>query len=476
MGDRKHAMDLYNAGVMAANDKSKSINATTAYQLFVSACQADPLFGQAWYHTGNANSDLNMLPASVACYRRALECENEPKAKAKILCNIGWRLHCLGQTAEAFQATMEALQLDEDLAYAWLNLSLIHGIMENTRTSVDCARKAYDLLPSDTTVGMALSFALLFDRQFEEAFRQFECRFQYRLHSFLHYPYPRWTGESDATVFLVADQGLGDTLSFARFVEQAAGKCKFLHLCVQPELMRLFQHAFRTTQNINLIPMGTSTFPLADYWTTFVSLPFALKLTTQQIRDAKDIELPIYTHPAGKTWKIPDRQLHIGISWAGSPLNDIDKHRNIPVTQFLELFRVPGIQLYGLQVGEKAKELHDNGCAAVIKDLSPYIRDVTDTVSLLQELDLIITCESALGHIAAAASKECWIPYSYCGRDYRIGMTGEDRLWTPKHRIFRQGNAMQWGPVFENIAGALEKRLRPARAEPQRPRLVEKAR
>lgn len=476
MGDRKHALDLYNAGVQAINDKTHAINPTTAYQLFVSACQADPLFGDAWYHIGNANSDLQMLHASVACYRRALECENEPKAKAKILCNIGWRLHCLGQTTEAFQATMDALKLDEDLAYAWLNLSLIHGTMDNTTTGVDCARKAYKLLPGDSTVEMALAFALAFNRQFSEAFKHFEIRFKYRLHSFLHYPYPRWAGEKDATIFLVADQGLGDTISFARFVERTADRSKFVHLCIQPELMRWFQHAFRHLSNTNLIPMGTSTFPPADYWTTFMSLPFALKLTNAEIRNQLDIDVPIYSHPAGKTWKLPDRKLHIGIAWAGSPLNDIDKHRNIPVTQFLELCRVPGIQLYGLQVSDKTKELHDQGCAAAIKDLAPYIRDVTDTVSLMQELDLVITCESALGHIAAAAGKECWIPYSYCGKDYRIGATGDDRLWTPKHRIFPQGKDMQWGPVFEKIVAALAERLRPKQTEPVRPRLVEAAR
>ena len=149
----------------------------------------------------------------------------------------------------------------------------------------------------------------------------------------------------------------------------------------------------------------------------------------------------------------------MGIAWAGSPLNDLDRHRNIPLQHFAELYRVPGVQLYSLQVGDKAKELHDLGYAPIIRDLTPYIRAVADTMAILQHLDLVITCESALGHICAAAGKECWVPYSRLGKDYRIGCLGEDRLWTPRHRIFNQGMDCAWEPVFKEISKALAEKI-----------------
>ena len=135
--------------------------------------------------------------------------------------------------------------------------------------------------------------------------------------------------------------------------------------------------------------------------------------------------------------------------------NMIDKHRNIPVEYFFELLRVPGVQLYSLQVDQRKTMLHEAGGAGLVRDLSGYIRDVVDTWGLLRDLDLVITCESALGHIAAAAGKECWVPYSHLGRDYRIGLDGIDRLWTPNHFIWPQGPSMRWDRAFDDMAAAL---------------------
>lgn len=455
MGDRSHATMLYNTGVEAANNKQYPGNASHAYQSFVSACYADPTWWMPFYQTGNNNSDLDHLPAAIACWRRAIEAGIDPADEAKVYSNLAWRLHTVGKTDEAWEYAVKATETDPTLAYGWLNLALLCGSRDQSAEAVKYAQKAFDLLPTDPIMEMALSFALLFNRQFAEGLKHFECRFKYKLHNFLSYPYPRWNGEPDKTIFLVADQGLGDTLSYARFVEAASKRARYIHACVQPSLMRLFQHAFAHLPNVNLLPLP-SHFPAADHWSTFVSLPYALGLTDEQIRNAPNIAVPVFSLP--KNWKVPDRKLHIGIAWRGSQLNDINMHRSIPVTRFLDLYKVPGIQLYSLQVDDSRNQMHDQGCAALIKDLSGYVSDVTDTVSLLKELDLVVTCESALGHICVAAGKEAWVPYSYGGRDYRLGLTGEDQLWS-KHRIFRQGIDQDWEPVFENIVEALRERV-----------------
>jgi hypothetical protein len=192
-------------------------------------------------------------------------------------------------------------------------------------------------------------------------------------------------------------------------------------------------------------------------WSTFVSLPYALGLSDAEIIGAPNIDMP--RPPMSTAWKVPDRKFHIGIAWAGSPLNDIDKHRNIPIHHFVELYRVPGIQLYSLQVDAKKTDLNLWGFAPLIRDLSGFCRDVADSCSILQELDLVVSVESALGHICSMADQECWVPYSYLGRDYRIGSNGTARLWTPKHRIFQQSDDMRWEPVFERIVEALREKV-----------------
>lgn len=459
MGDRPTAVQLYNAAVASVNDKTNPKGANNGFQLFSSACYADPTYWLPFYQAGNNDSDLSLVEAAVACYRRALECDiPDQTERAKTMCNIGWCLHRAGETREALEWSQKAVDLDPTLAYAWMNLSLIHGILGDQRASVTCADRAYALEPANAIVGMAAAFAYLFDGQYQKGLRHFEARYPYRLTNFLLYPYPKWTGERDKTVFLVADQGLGDTLSYSRFVATAAERCKYVHVSIPSELLRLFNHAFAHLPNVNVVPQAGISFPQADAWTTFVSLPFALGLTDQEIRNAPAIDYPVYETPAN--WKVPDRLLHVGIAWAGSTQNDINKYRSIPVQQFLDLYRAPGVQLYSLQAGERAKDLHDAGAAPVIRDLSGYLVDVVATLDILRDLDLVVCCESALGHIAGLAGKEVWIPYSFLGRDYRLGPRGERILWYKKHRTFNQGPGQDWASVFDEIVRALRRRVR----------------
>lgn len=461
MGDRASAVEFFNCGVSASNDKTYATNIAHAYQQFMSACYADPSWWMAFYQAGNNAFDLKFFKAAAALQRRALECEHPKEERGKILSNLGMILYELGEIEEAQIVSAEATLLDGSLVSAWQNLACIAGLQNQPERAVEYARLAFEKANDHEKIlsEALLAFSLLFNRQYAEGFKHFEIRFRWRLHNFLSYPYEKgaWKGEPDTTIFLVADQGLGDTLSFARFVPLAAKRAKYIHACVQPELMRLFQHAFVDLPNVNLMP-SPSPFPPADRWSTFVSLPFALGLTDDEIRNTPQITVPRFSLPS--TWKVADRKLHIGIAWSGSKLNDIDKFRNIPVEQFVDLYRVPGVQLYGLQVDGAKEDLHQRGCAPLIRDLSGFISDVTSTISLLQHLDMVITCESALGHVCSAINKPCWIPYSSMGHDYRIGHGGEDVLWSPHHRIFKQDlSEKTWAPVFDRIVEALREKI-----------------
>jgi tetratricopeptide (TPR) repeat protein len=464
MGNRAHATKLIQQAEIAAADKSKAGNIDHAYQLYASACFADPLWGHAFYANGCNAVDLDRPHAAVALFRRSLEADSHtPTEKAHLLTNLAWALMKIGGQREAIEHLHAALKIDAKLSLPYMHLGLCHTTLGQTDLAVGYAQKCFDLADRNNGEAMALAefqlaFALLFDGQYAAGLKAFEARFPARLPNFLLYPYPKWKGEHGKTLFLVADQGLGDTLSYARFVEQASHRCRYVHMCVQSELRRVFEHAFRHLQNLNFLP-SPSNFPGdADAWSTFVSLPFALGLTDDEIKQAPNIDMP--RPPMSNQWKVPDRKFHIGIAWAGSPMNEIDKHRNIPIHHFMELYRVPGIQLYSLQVDQKKADLNLWGFAPLVRDLSGYIRDVADTCSILPELDLVISVESALGHICSMAHKECWIPYSYLGRDYRLGADEKsDRLWTPKHRVFQQSDDMRWEPVFERIVEALKEKV-----------------
>jgi hypothetical protein len=154
-----------------------------------------------------------------------------------------------------------------------------------------------------------------------------------------------------------------------------------------------------------------------------------------------------------------DRKLHIGIQWKGSPDNEIDKHRSIDPRYFLDLYRVPGIQLYSFQVGPFSQEMNAIGGGVLVKDLSPYISDVGDTFAFLRELDMCICIESSLAHMASTCDVETWIPYSWSGRDYRIGWNGKKIIWSPKHRTFNMTEGGSWQAVFDEIVEALKEKV-----------------
>lgn len=456
MGDRQAAVSFYNQAIVAVNAKENPDHLKHAYQLFSSACMADPLWGEAYYQSGNNNSDLDCLQAAIACWRRALQCDQPPAMRAKTLSNLGWRLHCLGQTMEALSVINESIALDPNNALTWVNLSCIHQVLGNGPEGLSASENAYALAPSDPIVETSHAFGNLYARKLAVGLKHFEARFAYKLKSYLQFPYPKWEGQEGGTIFLDADQGLGDTLSFSRFVPLASKRAKYIHACVQPELHRLFLHAFVGLPNVNVVPKPSGFLP-ADYWSTFVSLPFALGLNDEEIRSTPGIEAPRGHIPIN--WKVPDRKLHVGIAWAGSDLNNINVHRSIPVEQFFDLCAVPGVQLYALQVDHRRQQMYDRGGSPLIVDLARYVHDVVDTIAMVDKLDLVICCESALGHIAAVADKECWIPYSHLGLDYRLGSRGDDCFWYPKHRIFKQGLDCRWQPVFNEIVEALKERV-----------------
>src|SRR5271166_1925686 len=456
MGDRAAAVKFFNTALSAVNETGNPNRFTHAYQLFSSAALTDPTWHEGLFQAGNNCGDLEYKEAAVACFRRALECQSTDEERGKAMTNLGWKLHQLGHTQEALHWSRCATKLVPNMPYAWVNLSLVHQVLCDTKESLHCAQKAIEIAPDDPTVQAAHAFALLFDRRLASGLKAFECRFAYELKNFLQFPYPRWEGEEGKTVYLISDQGLGDTVSYARFVRQMCQRCKYVHAYVHPELMRAFTNAFVGITNLNLMPMSMP-YPPADYWSTFISLPFALGLTDAEIRNAPPIDLPYYETPIN--WKVSDRKLHIGVQWAGSALNKIDTFRNFPVQMLYELYRVPGIQLYSLQVGPKAGELHETGGSPIVRDLVPYIRDVVDTASILRHLDFVIGCESALGHICSCVDMEFWMPYSTQGLDYRVGVDGTDRIWTPHHRVFKKHIGQTWDDVFKKIIEALRERV-----------------
>jgi tetratricopeptide (TPR) repeat protein len=472
MGERVHAISLYTqAQQIKDGNNPHNMPMDHAYRLIASSVMADPTIGLGWYEYGNANSDNMWRHAAVAAYRRALELPDgsvtgdmNTEFREKCMVNLAHNLHHLGCNKEAKDIVRQALARNNDLNNGWITLSLIENVEGRLKDAQKSARKAMEL-GRTPNIELGLAFALMYDRKLADGLRHFEARFEYILRNFLNYPYPQWKGEPGKTVFLVSEQGMGDALSFSRFVPALIERSKFVHIRVNSELLKLFRIMFQKYDNISIEPMPCP-YAAADCWTTYMSLPVALGMTDKEIIEAPALPCPSLT--IDQSWKSTDRTLHIGVSWTGSQANWINHYRSFPIELLLELYRVPGVQLYSLQADDASQQIHDKGMASLIRDMKPYVRDVCDTLAILKDLDLVVTCESALGHIAGLMGKECIIPYSYNGGDFRIGRTEEGSIWYPNHRIFKQGYDMDWRPVFGRIVRHLQRRQKGTQREDHR--------
>jgi tetratricopeptide (TPR) repeat protein len=467
MSDRRAAIVQFNAGSeQATNARAGKGDFGLAYQMHASAVLNDSEFGLGWHELGNDLGDMQFSASAAAAHRRALELPDgplpgdmAPAFRAKSLVQLAYRLHQLGKNTSASAYIDIAMQMDNRIAQAWCVRSLILSIEGHHQEAVAASARGLELEPGNAIIETAHALNLLFAGQFRPGLKHFEARFRYKLKHFLTYPYPQWSGEPGKTLYLVADQGLGDTLSFARFVRAAVARCKFVYIGTQKELIRLFKASFQDLPNIEVVTPNAMGWPPADCWSTFVSLPTALDLSEDEIRNQPQIKIPPFA-PTSMTWKAEKRRLHIGVAWRGSTASDIDHHRSFPVHHLLDLYKIPGVQLYSLQADQRGEDVHAIGGAALIRDLRPFIIDVADTCAILQHLDLVVTVESALGHIAGACGTRTIIPYSALGHDYRLGRRGEHIIWYPKHSVVQQKRAGDWDETFGRVVRVVENELR----------------
>lgn len=463
---RQVAIEFFNQSITATKNGDPNLG----YRLLGSSVQIDPNFTMGWFQVGNANADTKNLPAAVAAFRRALEIGPTPKQPgdmdpatwARVMVNIGHRLYHMGRLKEAREWTLKALETDFDPSYAWCNLSLIQSVEGELDESLESAKKAYALC-KEAQIETGLAFAHLYKGDYAQGLKHFHARFGYRMPQYLSFPYPRWKGQNvkDKTLYVIAEQGMGDTLSCFRFIPEVCSKVGNVILNVQQELMRVAQMSLGSLRNLQIGPIPAP-FPKADLWCSMTSLPHALGLTTEQIRDYPDLQVGWSGLPADRPqWKSPERKLHVGVAWGGSADNDIDVHRSFDMRHLLELYAVPGIQLYSIQKGPRAQDIHTYAAATLIRDLNPWINDALDTMEIMRNLDLVITVESSPLHMANFVGAEVWVPYSYMGRDWRCGHDGSSMIWSPRGRAFKQDADQVWPPVFEKIAAALRERMGP---------------
>jgi tetratricopeptide (TPR) repeat protein/glycosyltransferase involved in cell wall biosynthesis len=459
----------------------RSEDFSTAVQHYQQALMLNPQMAEVYLNLGNTLRRQGNLTAAVAHYQQAIALTpDHPLAHN----NLGVTLRQQGNWQGAIDHYQQALKLNADYpdthynlanvlrdqgnftaaltqyqkaialrptyVGAWTNLGNTWKSVGKLQEAIVCYRRVLAIDPDHATAHNNLGHALLLSGDLQQGFAENEWRWQVQNYSLPRPPLPQplWDGTDLAgkTILLYAEQGLGDTLQFVRYAQFVTGGTVLLEC--QPSLVRLLQSMEGIQQ---VIPRGEA-LPPFEVQAPLLSLPHLLGTTLETVpaavpylsapETAIELEAPAHT------------RLKVGIVWAGSPTNRSDRYRSCTLECFSQLLNLPGIAFYSLQKGDRAGDLQQFEQAEQIQDLSQQLEDFADTAAAIAQLDLIISVDTAVAHLAGALGKPVWL--LLCSDpDWRWMLDRADSPWYPTFRLFRQPDLGDWAIVFSQIREAL---------------------
>jgi tetratricopeptide (TPR) repeat protein len=446
--------------------QGKLQQAVAEYEL---ALRYDPGCAKAHNNLGNVFRSLNNPEEAVLHYRQVPE--NDPEF-TDAYNNLGLALLSLGRHEEAIESIDRTLALKPHMAEAFCNKGAVLHAQNRVADAIDCYKRALELKPGLPKATINLGMIELVLGDFAAGWKNYEHRWNDAPMRQRDFTCPQWRGEPlhGARILLHAEQGLGDTLQFLRYVPlvQAVGGVVILE--VQDRLLRL---ASELPGVAEVVSWG-GPLPAFDWHCPLLSLPLAFGTALETIPG----RVPYLTVPQGSRAKAqafpwPEGVLRIGLLWAGNPTFAQDRYRfrSVSLEVFKPLLEMGGPHWFSLQLGEAVTELaRMPEAAAKIVDLSPLVEDMADTAAQIAQLDLVITVDTSVSHLAGALGVPVWVLMPYTP-DWRWLQERTDTPWYPSMRLFRQPRPGDWGEVIREIGIAihqfqkedLSKRLPPDR-------------
>ncbi len=427
-----------------------------AEQLYRSVLNESPQSANAWCYLGIALHDQRCYADAVAAYRQALELQPHfPIA----LNNLGNSLRYIDQYEEADQCFERALELKPDYLNAYKNRGTLHVWTGNLDRGQAYYEKALAINPQEAELHRNLGVIYLLKGDFDNGWREYRWRWRVgdlqrsQLHILV------WDGSDLAgkSVLLTAEQGLGDTLHFIRMAKllRARGATTIIH-CQAP-LLALLQ----TAEELGTVfPNNMPWQQPVDWQCSLLDVADLLRINADRIPD----QVP-YLRAAPQLKRYWQQRFprspstfRIGINWQGNPDHQADAYRSLPLACFERLTTIPNVELVSLQ--------RDVGTEQIVRwrgarplTLLPVDVDLSsgafmDTAAILHTLDLVITSDTAIAHLAGALGIPTWIALGYVP-DWRWLLDRSDSPWYPSVRLFRQPSMGDWSSVFDQIAQAL---------------------
>jgi len=317
-------------------------------------------------------------------------------------------------------------------------------------------QKAIQLKPDYVLAHFNKSLALLLSGDFKEGLKEYKWRWKLEEHQMRNFSRPLWNGSfiKDAAILLHTEQGLGDTIQFIRYAPMVAAKgAKVIAEC-QKELATLL----KSVQGIHQIVIQGEELPAFDLHCPLLNLPLVLNTTLENI-PAKTPYInadPLLIQKWRERVRDDNGVVKVGIAWAGGPRHKKDRYRSCSLGVFSPLAQLDDITFYSLQKGDAAQQAKNPPEGIKLIDYMEEIKDFSDTAALIENLDLVISVDTAVAHLAGALGKPVWTLLSYAA-DWRWMLNRDDSPWYPSMRLFRQPSLDNWMPVMDRLISELRR-------------------
>jgi tetratricopeptide (TPR) repeat protein len=433
----------------------------------------------AAYHVNRANAllALRQIDAAIAAAREALRLK---RSSAEAHMTLGHALSDAGQLDAAIAAYQEALRLQPGMVDAQIGLALTLRLADRLEDAAAALQRGVDRAPADMHARSNLGGVLKELGRLDEAEAQYRAALsRHPQDALLHFnlamvlllkgdfaagwqeyrwrparlqlpplSQPEWDGAPLAgrRLFVRAEQGLGSAIQFCRYVSVAAERGDVV-MEVQPGLQRLL-----SSLNVPIVTAGEPP-PQFDVWCAMQSLPLLL---------GAEPPPPPYLTPETDCvarWRerIGSHGRKIGITWQGNPTASAERGRSIPLTAFAPLARIPGVRLISLQKHNGLQQVAQAGDLPVETlgdDFDAGADAFVDTAAVMQSLDLVISSDTSIAHLAGALARPTWVALQHVP-DWRWMLERTDSPWYPTMRLFRQQTRGDWDGVFAAMAQEL---------------------
>lgn len=400
--------------------------------------------GEPMYHAnlGVAYRRLGRGDEAIASLRRAIALSPH---FANAHGGLGHALLDRGRPDEAITALRRAIELSEDYPEAHARLADAYVRTGQFAAAIPHYQKAIALCPSDASTRSNFALLLLRLGRYREGWQEYEWRLGVAA-SRRDFSVPRWNGEAapGQTILIHAEQGFGDTIHFLRYlplVRSRSGATRVIFQC-QPELVSLVRQSGDWDAEIS---SAQSITPSCDLHLPLLSLPLVIGRFDPLPMSQPYLRADSAHRAAWRDRLGPKASIRVGVAWAGSATHREDARRSIAPGALRPLLSIPGLSFYSLQIPRATAELID---------LTEHVSDFADTAALLTELDLIISVDTAVAHLAGALGRPVWTLLS-AAPDWRWGVEGETTPWYPTMRLFRQRTAGDWDEVIGRVGDEL---------------------